>query len=378
MDTESSPNKRRFLKKGQNQKYDPMKAIQEAKIKRKQEIAQMKIEQEKQISLYEALKNNEGRIDDITDSNVFDEESNNLTQNQSSEYFDLSYHKLSREESSRIARRENREKLSVRNIMNSSTPRKKSAAPAVSTKFQDLKYLKTIPKRVDWWLDTKPKKNMQTPSSKSSSKMDQVKQGQNFSKTVKGKKLDKFDNDSNTSRIRDKINLGIDLRKSLETMPDMRQVKDINQGPIIDHQLSYDSYELYPPNDPLQSTGPKQAIQTSLLSNNEEKLESLLERLDESKLNEKAFTAEERHILREDTQSLAIQYGSETLMSLFQLICKVEEDAKNEEAANHNNSTAHVPSDETTKKKTFDFEFEKLVIKLKEQYQALFEKKRLK
>ena len=33
--------------------------------------------------------------------------------------------------------------------MNSPIPKKKSAAPAVSSKFQDLKYLKTIPKRVD-------------------------------------------------------------------------------------------------------------------------------------------------------------------------------------------------------------------------------------
>ena len=39
-----------------------MKAIQEAKIKRKQEIAKMKIDQEKQVSLYEALKKNGDKV----------------------------------------------------------------------------------------------------------------------------------------------------------------------------------------------------------------------------------------------------------------------------------------------------------------------------
>ena len=92
----------------------------------------------------------------------------------------------------------------------------------------------------------------------------------------------------------------------------MKQMKGINNGPsTVDQQLSYDSYDIYSPNDLLRSASPKQAIHTN---HEGEKLESLLEMLDESKLNDKIFTAEERNMIIEDTQNLATQSGSETLI----------------------------------------------------------------
>lgn len=87
---DSSPGKRKFLKRGQRQVYDPMKAVKEAKIKQQQEKEE-KITKEKQVSLYEALKKRNKVNEDVSVSQVYDEEDTHpFILNQNSECIELS------------------------------------------------------------------------------------------------------------------------------------------------------------------------------------------------------------------------------------------------------------------------------------------------
>lgn len=255
--------------------------------------------------------------------------------------------------------------------MHSKTMDKKSAAPAVTNEFQDLKYLKAIPKRVDCWLGAKTKKQtVQTPSSKDQKNVGGSMSNLKFSQTFKGSS-NKAQMPSPYTNRNDKESKGVGLRKSLETLPEMHYARVSNQGHNIDAQLSYDSYEIYP-HDELPSVSQKQAAHVSMVSQDDEKLESLLERLEESRLNEKGFTAQERNMIMEDTQNLAILSGSDTLLNIFQLMYNAEERMKNEEGKTFSHGAAQTPNDKAAIKKNFDFEFEKLLLMLKEQYHGLF------
>jgi hypothetical protein len=72
----------------------------------------------------------------------------------------------------------------------------------VSNKFQDLNYLKAIPKRVDCWLSSKPKKSSKTPRTNKNAQKSPAKiKEQDFSKTAKiyNKLPSKRYNEDNTS-----------------------------------------------------------------------------------------------------------------------------------------------------------------------------------
>lgn len=109
---------------------------------------------------------------------------------------------------------------------------------------------------------------------------------------------------------------GFNSRKMTENPADARY----NQpGPRLDldgQNISYDTYGIYQ-EDSVSQNNP---VAISTISHDDEKLESLLERLEESRVPEKGFTMQEKNMIIEDTQYLATLSKSETLYKIFQLM----------------------------------------------------------
>jgi len=380
--SDSSTSKRNFLRKGQNLVYNPMKSIKEAKKKKKEEEELKKQFQETHQSLLEELERRKATGEDIGNLEGYeDEDIETFMKNQNPDFVELStLRKMSREDSSKAILEESKNKIISKTNTNRKGIEKKAAAPAVSNKFQDLKYLKAIPKRVDWWLAGKPKKGVQTPSNRQQEvelgferETSKFAQTQKFPKRTKTTK--RYDDTRNEPIQKDENSRGVGLKKSLETLPEINRMRTSHQSPNFDGHMSYDSYDIYP-HDDIQSVSQKQVVQASVLSQDDEKLESLLERLEESRLPEKGFTVQERNMIMEDTQYLAMLSGSETLYNIFQLMYNAEEKLKNQEQVMQSQGAAISPTDHSQIKKNYDFEFERLLLMLKNQYSALFAKKR--
>lgn len=163
-------------------------------------------------------------------------------------------------------------------------------------------------------------------------------------------------------------------RKVDETSPDNGTLRQSITQMDAMNSYSYDTYGLYQ-EDSVSQHNP---VQVSTMSQDDEKLESLLERLEESRVRDKGFTMQERNMIMEDTQYLAMLSGSETLYKIFQLMCNAQENFKNHEDNLRNTGAARLPNDKRDVKMTFDLEFEKLLIMLKDQYHGMFDKRNLK
>jgi len=137
---------------------------------------------------------------------------------------------------------------------------------------------------------------------------------------------------------------------------------------------SYDTYGL----DNEDSVSQHNPNIISGLSQEGEKIESLLERLEESRMPEKGFTIQERNIILEDTQSLAMLSRSDTLHRIFQLMCNAQDNFKNYEESFKEKRREKVIHDKRDVKMSFDLEFEKLLLMLKDEYHSLFDKRKLK
>lgn len=140
-ESDNKPQKK-FLKRKQGLVYDPLKAVKEAKLKKRQELE----EQKKSHDSPEVGLNQQPEGQNETLSVVNFQELQTAINNQKTEIGDFSILKrLSKEESFRQqAREETKSKSSGKNNLE-----KKVTAPVVANNFQDLNYLKQIPKRVD-------------------------------------------------------------------------------------------------------------------------------------------------------------------------------------------------------------------------------------
>ena len=276
--------------------------------------------------------------------NYEDEEIHKAIISKNLELSDLSYlRKLSKEESFKINNQETKLKLISKPSIEKKSPEKKLTASAAGSQFQDLKYLKTIPKRVDWWLGGKTKKS--TPSHKdvlnrmqtadfSKIKKDTLKSPSNryvdiqdhqkFEEAKQNRKdfLQKYGTINPKSSIVHSI-------RSLEQIPEGAYVRSSNHNPDMEHQyISYDTYD-FNANDDNNSVSQKNPNANSTISQDgDDKLETLLERLEESRLGEKGLTMQERNMLMEETQYLAMLKGSETLYKIFQLMSNAQENYK--------------------------------------------------
>ena len=181
-DSKNSGQRKAFLRKKDRLKYDPLKAVREAKEKKKREI-----ENKKKKNLQEESEAPKNVAKDPSEANNIinydDDELVNLMSVNLSQSIEM--RKMSKENSIRLGMSEKRQKLSQKNVVNNKTIEKKPSPPAVSNQFQDLKYLKTIPKRVDCWLPTKSKKPVKTPKGKKGKVLKTNEEKVDFSKTTK-------------------------------------------------------------------------------------------------------------------------------------------------------------------------------------------------
>lgn len=141
--------KKKFLKRGQGQKYDPLKAVKEARDKKKRQRQQEQEELEKaeleQVAQIEAEKSKKvGGLTSEPISLINDDEDELVNIMSVNDNKSLGRRKTSNEESVRLTRAI-KEKVEEE----SRSSGKQGKSPSVSNQFQDLKYLKKIPKRVD-------------------------------------------------------------------------------------------------------------------------------------------------------------------------------------------------------------------------------------
>ena len=121
----------------------------------------------------------------------------------------------------------------------------------------------------------------------------------------------------------------VDSIQSLGQIPEGGYIKSRGQNPNMEHQyISYDTYD-FNPNYDNNSVSHKNPNENSTISHeNDDKLETLLDRLEESRLGDRALTTREKNMLLEETQYLAMLNGSETLYKIFQLMSNAQENYK--------------------------------------------------
>ena len=166
----NTPKNKNFLKRGAGQVYDPLKAAKEAKKKKKEEIKLQKQQEEEKREILmeiERRKNAGEDISDLASVLYYDEDdAQNVVHGSNIEFTDYSQlRKGSKEESLQQSKKVAKPKLSTKTT-NEQINNNKNPTPKVSNKFQNLGYLKKIPKRVDCWLPKKEKKHAQTPSAR--------------------------------------------------------------------------------------------------------------------------------------------------------------------------------------------------------------------
>jgi hypothetical protein len=115
---------------------------------------------------------------------------------------------------------------------------------------------------------------------------------------------------------------------------------------------------------------------TYLFRQDDDKLETLLEKLEESRHADKGITLEERNMIMEDTEYLAALSNSDTLFKIFKLMSNAQERFKNDDEIIQPSGAARSPNDQHDVKMTYDLEFEKLLFMLKNQYQSFFESRK--
>ena len=298
---------------------------------------------------------------------------------------------MSKEESFRLAEQDKRAVVNSKNSSERKSPEKKLNAPAVTNQFQDLKYLKTIPKRVDWWLGAKTKKVAPTHK-EVLSKMhtaDFSKNNRDSHKAPSNRYVDIQDHQrfeeakQNRKEFLQKHgsmnpkNSMINSIRSLEQIPEGVYVRSSNQNHDIEHQyISYDTYDFCGNYDNNSVSQKNPNINDSVSQECDEKIETLLEKLEESRLAERWLNAQERNMLMHETRYLAMLKGSETLYKIFELMENAQENYKNFEDTSPQVIQPILAKDKEKRdiKMSYDLEFEKLIISLKGEYHSLFEK----
>jgi hypothetical protein len=98
-------------------------------------------------------------------------------------------------------------------------------------------------------------------------------------------------------------------------------------------------------------------FRNNLFSNEGECLEYLLDRFEDTKVGEGLMSSTDKMILREDHQMLSDLTHSDPLSQIYELM---------------NNVERMMNSPQKQSKENYDFQFEKLLIMLKEEYLALY------
>lgn len=267
------------------------------------------------------------------------------------------------------------------------SPHKKPAAPVASS--QNLSYLKAVPKRVDCWL-SKDRKMSQTSRqhdlnssinsgnkadlSKTTKILDKLSQNrysedidnQNFEQAQKNREefLLKFNTPQGS-----KNGKGFKKRKSKVALKGQNFMREGSPQIDLSHDISQEvPGQVY---DPHQFLNP--------LGNGDDRLEILLERLEESRNVDKGFSLKERSMLMEDTEYMAMVSGSDTLFKIFQLMSTAQENyQKKTESLKKTNKSTPINESQEVIKMSYDLEFEKLLFMLKTQYHSLFKLRKLK
>lgn len=352
--------KTQFLKRRANLKYDPLKAVEDDKVKKKI-INQSEV-------MSEVIYHDD-------DDSVYTDNISKLSASK------INLGALIEREKQRKLKNK---RLSVKEIMNSSKPSIDKQTPDVTCNFQKLGYLKNVPKRIDCWLSkdkskissdepqtTKNqvsinKKLLERNSSSGSliekspkivgSKQKYIEDFSEFSKSINMNKQKQEENSivktKNVNLSRDyqyasRINdlgssydsLGISGLGKLQQSPLKTQIGDISMNNVTVNQNARDS----------------------LFTNEGECLEFILDRLEGKSNYNNIISSTDKLAIREDKGLYSQLVKTKSLLEIFKLMNQVEKLNEKPSAG----------------KQSYDFEFEKLLLKLKEEYNGLFQQNKV-
>jgi hypothetical protein len=341
--------KNNFLKRRANLKYDPLKAVEDDKVKR------------------------QAIISDLASVDIEDGQSIDPDRSPKISATALKLGNLIEKEK---VRKMINKKISVKDIMNSPKITIDKPKTNVSEQFQNLDYLKKVPKRIDCWLSKDRKMSSGSSNVSKNETKGRNSQSQNLKhpQTTKAvsSSMNNIEDFSQFSKA-----VGLDKRVRVEKPSQFQKEtaasRDYNVlGRLNDSEISGESFNILNTNksqlyfksrhgfeSPNIQGSPKN-VKASLFSNEGECLEYLLDRLEVNSNQVGLMSSIDKLMLREDKSILDQMKQSKSLLDIFTLMNHVEKV----------NST----KDEAIKK-NYDFEFEKLLIKLKEEYRGLFKKK---
>lgn len=348
--------KTNFLKRRANLKYDPMKAIEDDNVKREA----MTVQTDEPVENYEEIE------DDETEGGP---------------KISAAAIKLSDLIEKEKQRKMNSKRPTVKEILASPKPQIQKTKSNVSDNFQKLDYLKKIPKRVDCWLSNERKQStIILPTSGNEQELSRTMKKRNSTQSLLEKspssnignprQIEDFEDFSKTVGLKKKLK-----KEPLETQKSMVNLsRDYNQmNRLNDSGISAESFNLLSMNKSqlllkpgFDHSSPKAHIsprmfKESLFSNEGECLEFLLERLEGGNNYKGLMSSTDKLALREDKSMYAKLTTSKPLLEIFRLMNNVEK-------INNNPKTE-------ASKTNYDFEFEKLLLKLKEEYNAMFKQK---
>mmetsp|Transcript_40354 Transcript_40354/g.46309 ORF Transcript_40354/g.46309 Transcript_40354/m.46309 type:complete len:504 (+) Transcript_40354:241-1752(+) len=347
---ENRQKKTNFLKRRSNMKYDPMKAVEEDRYRRKI-IAQSELS-----------------------SMNYQEGESIISDNQP--YVSASAIKLGELIEKEKQRKILNKKKSVKEIMQSPAPSINKSKTSIKDNFQKLDYLKKIPKRIDCWL----------------SKDKQSNHAVNLHNHEKS--MAKDSNDSKLIDISPKA-FGGQTTRVIESFSDFSKAVGLNKNKfqskgadtsqnivsasrdfnycsrLNESNASYDSFQILHTNRSHMNFKYQNDVQgsaefkspknrrDSLFSNEGECLEFILDRLEAGSNYQGIMSSTDKLILRED-RSMYIQLkSSKPLLEIFRLMNTVDK--------NNSNPTSAKPN--------YDKEFEALLRRLKDEYNSLFRKR---
>ena len=328
--------KTKFLKSRASLKYDPMRAIDEDKEIRK------------------ALASEMASVD------LNDLKSNSYSESQgleNSPKITAKHLKLGHLINKERNRKQKDKKLSVKEIMNSSVPQIKKTNSKVSESFQKLDYLKKVPKRIDCWLS----KNVANKTNDLSDTSMEKSKGYNTNRVLSNSSniIEDFSQFSKSVGLEKKMSK---IRSSKLEEANQENRNNLTTRKMSDSVMSGDSFNLLNTNRSqssykhgLEGTSPKKS---NLFSNEGECLEYLLDRLEVNSSHLGLMSSIDKLMLKEDKGLYSKLKDSQSLLQIFKLKNHVEKSN----------------SKESDEKRNYDFEFEKLLLKLKDEYKSLHAK----
>lgn len=263
--------------------------------------------------------------------------------------------------------------------MDSPKPKLDKKSVDVSQNFQNLDYFKKVPKRIDCWLtrDTAEVSSSQVQTARSKAKIKKKILAKNNSSgnlvekspeiIYPDNKIKNFGEFSKTVLL-GKQKLGDD---SLIKTQSINISRDLNNGNKLNESgASYESVKTiglkrsnFMPTkgasreqSPTEFTSPKQNIADSLFTNENECLDFIL-RLESKSSNDPIFSQNQRNAIKEDESVYFKLIQSKPLLEILKLMNKAEK----------------VMSDtgNSSIKQSCDFEFERLLLRLKSEFNSL-------